>query len=435
MASLLSLANLKSKPNNSESLFCKICNNIVWAPVLCNYCKTLYCSYCISLYVHSHKVCQCGQKFQSLSCPSSLEKDLNELKFVCPISGCGKLLIYKEARQHMKTCKNEKNVLKAAIGNLDNVESCESSIAKTFSKIQPKSLKKSISYKNTKESGAINNESKKAILSLIQIIKKCYICQKFIISSCRNYCLNCKENLCNKCVRICPGCKHYYCNECFLSNLTCSKCNSNSCMKCLTQCKKCEVLVCYNCYKICMGCETKYCKECAIECNNCLWTLCDEGIPEEVAVSEKNAYAKNIFTDTVFIIKGNKKLSKGIHKFKVIPKEVQNDCSGFGFGISSLRDLQEWNKSKDGFNNPTDILIGITADNNEIKPELKGPRSYIRKGKEYIIKVDLNKYKMEISGPNTELTADLMPKESYVPILTHCHGRFNIDIDLIYSFR
>jgi len=428
MDNTLSTSNLISTTVNWSSLICKICSNIAWAPVLCKSCKALYCSCCITLYVHSHKTCPCGQKFRSLTCPPSLEKDFDSLVFSCGVQGCEQLVSYRDLKQHKKQCVYSKNTTRITYSDYtqgqESTVSCENSIIKTYNSLP-------IPQKTQRTKSKPIAVPKKTLTELLHLLNKCTNCKEIIVSTCAKQCNNCGNYLCNRCARLCLKCRNYHCGECMMSSINCNSCKESGCTNCLIQCISCETLVCILCVKRCKGCNQQYCVKCGVKCLYCTWTLMGKG--NEVVVSNTQAYITNKFSDNPFIIRGNKEFNKGIHKFEVIPIELQRDCSSFGFGVANVKELEEWSKPREGFKDPAKILIGITADNIEMKKKMKGLRAPIEEGAKYIISLDLNKLVLKIKGPGSDLRAELN-EGTYVPLFTRCHGRFNIFVNQINTF-
>ena len=142
------------------------------------------------------------------------------------------------------------------------------------------------------------------------------------------------------------------------------------------------------------------------------------------------AHALDSKDTSQFFVMGSMEFSSGVHTFTVMIDKIQNDCAGSGIGIYECNAYNEWKENKESVKDLSELLIGITANGSGMSSKIKGSHAGIIVGNSYNIKVDRKSQKLTISGLGTEMTADLDPEKSYIPLFTRCHGSFKVIVQI-----
>ena len=323
----------------------------------------------------------------------------------------------------------------------------------------------------------INQPEVPGLTQLVSAMSNCVNCSNILLSTCCRVCFQCQRSLCTICERtclrndklickkcneeneliaksspknklickgclqeieeekkVCEKCQSLYCKKCSLCITTCNICSKRLCVLCTRCCTKCKRIFCIeNCSKVCKGCNTPLCTGCAKFCEKCNWALHLEECSKKFAkLSSDSLEIKGIdpHSEDYFIVRGTIEFQTGKHSFYVSLEQVQRDCAGYGFGICKLEDYEKWFKldNKDVSN----MLIGITANNMGMSPLLTGEHALLKNGNAYSVLVDREMQVMRITGPGTNLEAKLDPTAVYIPVLTRCHGKFQIKVKPIF---
>ncbi|CAF1355120.1 unnamed protein product [Adineta steineri] len=92
---------------NVEDLECIICTDLLWKPIACNNCDSLYCSECIkSWLVKSPENCPHCQNYVERRCSPFIIKQLAKLQFACinQSNGCPEIIGYEVLEKHEIEC-------------------------------------------------------------------------------------------------------------------------------------------------------------------------------------------------------------------------------------------------------------------------------------------------------------------------------------------
>ncbi|CAF1344006.1 unnamed protein product [Adineta steineri] len=111
---------METKPQNSllkriqgtsgadvEDLECIICTDLLWKPIACNNCDSLYCSQCIKNWlVKSPENCPHCQNYAERRCSPFVIKQLAKLQFACinQPNGCPEIIGYEALEKHEIEC-------------------------------------------------------------------------------------------------------------------------------------------------------------------------------------------------------------------------------------------------------------------------------------------------------------------------------------------
>ena len=89
-----------------ERLACPICLNIIWKPVSCTKCQTLFCDYCITKWTNSNSKCINRCVFQKSKAPPLVFQCLSDLNFICKYFnvGCKEKIGYDQLVKHENNC-------------------------------------------------------------------------------------------------------------------------------------------------------------------------------------------------------------------------------------------------------------------------------------------------------------------------------------------
>lgn len=91
-----------------------MCNRLILDPAVCDNCGSSFCYNCFKTWVEGLSGClKCGKYKYTKKTPQMYDDLLNAVKFDCkftknkePFPKCDKFAMpYKEANEHMKTCK------------------------------------------------------------------------------------------------------------------------------------------------------------------------------------------------------------------------------------------------------------------------------------------------------------------------------------------
>ena len=296
---------------------------------------------------------------------------------------------------------------------------------------------------------------------LLTSCRICYLCQDPICTFCEEscrfpegiYCPTCRPMMkvtkapCPKCnllvdrdsMLCCIRCAKTLCPNCHEKmTKTCLTCTGKCCEDCLKRCSKCQDFVCTNCVKRCNICRNPCCNKCSASCKNCTWKLHAEGVNTKFVQIKSGglcAEALDQRSEDAFILRGLANFMTGVYAYEVLLKQVQRDCSGFGFGLSTLENYKDYIDGKIGKKDFGKVLIGITANNAGMSHAINGPRVQLKPGQTFKVIVNRDTQKMEITGPGTKLVADLMPEVVYIPVFTRCHGGFAVYINPVHDFN
>ncbi|CAF1423460.1 unnamed protein product [Adineta steineri] len=92
---------------NVEDFECIICTDLLWKPIACNNCDSLYCSECIKIWlVQSPENCPHCQNYAERRCSPLIIKQLAKLQFACinQSNGCPEIIGYEALEKHEIGC-------------------------------------------------------------------------------------------------------------------------------------------------------------------------------------------------------------------------------------------------------------------------------------------------------------------------------------------
>ncbi len=98
---------LEKYKNMAPELICLICLNIVYDPVMCLTCGTIFCKNCIKKLMQTSNNCPNKCVLQTKSIDRILHNLLDKFEFNCfyKINGCNKILLYSDFVKHCKECE------------------------------------------------------------------------------------------------------------------------------------------------------------------------------------------------------------------------------------------------------------------------------------------------------------------------------------------
>lgn len=89
-----------------DEVVCLICKGILFSPVLCDGCESIFCAECIAEQVQRAGACVCGAEFRAKEPHKIIRKILSTYKFRClsRSRGCAQELAYDAVADHVLNC-------------------------------------------------------------------------------------------------------------------------------------------------------------------------------------------------------------------------------------------------------------------------------------------------------------------------------------------